>query len=87
MYKGPMDMDNRVRIVLGSGGWAGQGRATEENWDNYNRTTIIKKNSKLQKKSPFFFDDTLIGGMDKIKLVFLHRVLIESNLPTYTKHH
>ena len=26
MYKGPMDKDNGVGIVFGSGGWMGQGR-------------------------------------------------------------
>ena len=33
-----MDMDNRVGIDCGSGGWAGQGRAMGEKWDNYTRT-------------------------------------------------
>ena len=68
MYKGPLDMDNRMRIVLGSGGWAGQGRAMEENWDNYNRTTIIKKNSKLQKKhlSSFFLMILLLVEWTKL---------------------
>ena len=29
MYKGPMDKDNGEGIVLGSGGWMGQGKAME----------------------------------------------------------
>ena len=36
----PMDMENRVGIDCGSGGWVGQGRAMRGNWDKPNRTTI-----------------------------------------------
>lgn len=48
------------------------------------------KKTKLQKRAsvlPIFYD-TVIGGMDKIKLILSHRVLlIESNLETCTKDH
>ena len=37
MYKGPMDKDNGVGIVLGSRGWRRQGRAIKgKNGDNCN---------------------------------------------------
>lgn len=55
--------------------------------------TILKEMENLKKGFCFacfiylFFNDTVIGGMGKIKLVLSHRVLIEGNLAAYTKDH
>lgn len=49
--------------------------------------TILKEMQNFKKGfcfDSFFFYDTVIGGMSKIKLVLSH-MLIEGNLATYTK--
>ena len=60
-------MDNRVGTDWVSGVWGGQGRATGENWDNSNWTTIKKEKKRKRKHTHKDFKFTGLEERDGLK--------------------